>query len=127
MQRHHDDPRLGLTAIGFSPVDRLQAILDRIGWHGRVLSDPDRLLYRRLGIGRAPLWHVYSPGTLRVYARALAGGHHLRRPDEDTRQLGANAVMVDGSVVTVWRPRSPDDRPAADQVLGAASAALGHG
>lgn len=125
MQRCHDDPHIGLTAVGFSPVDRLQAILDRIGWRGTVLSDPDRLLYRRLGIGRAPLWHVYSPGTLRIYARALAGGHRLPRPEEDTRQLGADAVMVDGCVVNVWRPSSPDDRPAADQVLAAARAALG--
>jgi hypothetical protein len=38
---------------------------------------------------------------------------------EDTRQLGADAIMIDGVVRRLWRPRSPDDRPAAAQVIAA--------
>jgi len=38
------------------------------------------VLYRRLGIGRAPLRRVYSPGTLATYATAVARGERPARP-----------------------------------------------
>ena len=125
MQVHegHDDERIGLVAIGFSPIDRLDAIARHLGWAGLVLSDPTRRLYRRLGIGRAPWWRVYSPGTVAVYGRAIAARQHLSRPEEDTRQLGGDAIMVNGTITTLWRPRSPDDRPPAMQALAAAGVA----
>jgi hypothetical protein len=95
-----------------------------LGWPGRILTDQDRVLYRRLGVGRAPLWRIYSPATLATYAAVLACGHRLARPVEDTRQLGADAIMIDGVVRRLWRPRSPDDRPAAAEVIAATSAWL---
>lgn len=111
-------------AVGFSPADRLSAIARHLGWQGTVLADRKRLLYHRLGVERAPWWRVYSPGTLAVYARARRAGQPLPRPVEDTRQLGADAIMVDSVVTTLWRPHSPDDRPPAADVLHAAIAAV---
>ena len=122
MHQQHDDPRVRLVLIGFGDARRLSAVARKLGWPGLVLSDRPRSLYRRLGIGRAPLWRVYNPGTLLVYARGLRAGQPLpRRLDEDTRQLGGDAVLVDGSVVRLWRPASPDDRPPAGEVLREAS------
>jgi hypothetical protein len=119
------DARLGLILVGFSPARPLAAIARHLGWPGLILSDPGRVLYRRLGIGRAPLWQVYSPGTLATYAAALARGHRLARPAEDTRQLGADAIAVHGAVRRLWRPRTPDDRPPAAEVIAAGQAWLG--
>lgn len=124
VQEQHDDPRVQLVLVGFSPADRLAAIARHLGWQGSVLGDPDRVLYRRFGIGRAPWWRVYTPGTLAMYARALLAGRRLSRSAEDTRQLGGDAILVDGTAVTLWRPRSPDDRPAVADVMSAAQAAL---
>ncbi|MDE3202630.1 MAG: hypothetical protein KGQ66_00215 [Acidobacteriota bacterium] len=124
MQKLHDDPRIGLVAVGFSPADRLSAIARHHGWRGEVLSDPERRLYRRLGVGRARWWRVYNPGTLAVYARAVIGRRRLHRAEEDTRQLGADAVMVQATVRTLWRPASPDDRPPAAEVMAAAAEAV---
>jgi hypothetical protein len=118
------DARLGLILVGFSPARPLAAIARHLGWPGLVLSDPGRVLYRRLGIGRAPLQQVYSPGTLATYAVALARGHRLARPVEDTRQLGADAILVHGVVRRLWRPRTPDDRPTAAEVIAAGQAWL---
>lgn len=112
-----------MVAVGFSPADRLAAIARHLGWTGLVLSDPGRVLYRRLGFKRAPLWRVYSLGTLAFYRRALRAGKRLSRPEEDTRQLGGDAVMVDGVIVALWPSRTPDDRPPAAEVLDAAGAA----
>jgi len=50
----------------------------------------------------------------------LLRGHRLRRPAEDTRQLGAEAIMIDGVVRLLWRPRTSKDRLAAGEVIAAA-------
>ncbi|MGI9007808.1 MAG: AhpC/TSA family protein [Streptosporangiaceae bacterium] len=120
MHRARDDHRAGLVLVGFSPPERLAALARHLGWPGPVLADTSRVLYRRLGAGRAPLWRVYSPGTLATYAAAAARGHRPARPVEDTRQLGADAIMVNGVVRQLWLPRTPNDRPPAAQVMAAA-------
>lgn len=117
MQKGHRDPRVGLVLVGFSPADRLAPIAGKLGWTGLVLGDQDRALYRRLGLGRARWWRVYNPGTLAVYGRVLLRGRAPSRPREDTRQLGGDAVLAGGFVVALWRPRSPDGRPPAGEVL----------
>jgi hypothetical protein len=117
VQQEHDNQRIDLVLVGFSPADRLAAIARHLGWPGRVLSDPDRRLYSRLGIGRAAWWQVYSPGTLATYAAAIARRQPLSRPVEDTRQLGADAIAVGPTVRVLWQPRTPDDRPEAREVL----------
>ncbi len=124
MHQARDDPRIGLILVGFSPPQRLAALARHLGWPGRVLADQPRALYVRLGVGRAPLWRVYSPATLATYAAAAARGHRLARPAEDTRQLGADAIMADGIIRLLWRPRTPNDRPPAAQVTAAAQAWL---
>jgi hypothetical protein len=111
--------RPGLILVGFSPPRPLAAIARRLRWPGLILADTDRVLYQALRIGRAPLWRVYSPGTLTTYAAARLRGERLRRPVEDIRQLGADAIMIDGTVRLLWRPRTPNDRPAAGEVIAA--------
>jgi hypothetical protein len=124
VQQVGNNPWVGLVAVGFSPADRLSAIARRIGWEGAVLSDPGRQLYSRLGIGRARWWRIYTPGTLALYARALIKKEQISRPEEDTRQLGGDAVMVAGRVTTLWRPASPNGRPDPAEVIAAADAAV---
>lgn len=114
----------GLILVGFSPPQPLAATARHLGWPGLVLADPRRALYRHLGAGRAPLRRVYSPSTLATYAAALAHGHRLTRPVEDTRQLGADAILVHGVVRRLWRPATPGDRPPATEVITAAQAWL---
>lgn len=116
-QQQHDDGRVRLVLVGFSPVRPLAAIARSLGWQGHVLSDPDRELYAALKLGRAPIWRVYTPRTLLIYARAARSGTRPRRVREDARQLGGDAVLLDGRVRVLWQPRTPDDRPAAQDVL----------
>lgn len=122
MHEQHDNPAVGLVLLGFSPPDRFAALARHLRWPGLVLADPDRRVYQALGIGRAPLWRVYSPGTLLVYARAGVQGRRPPAPAEDIRQLGGDVIVVNGRVVHLWRPRSPNDRPSAGAVLAAAEA-----
>lgn len=93
-----------------------------------VLADPDLALYRALGIGRGSVRDVWSPGTLATYARLVGSGHRLRRPTEDTRQLGADAVIDrSGRLVRTWRPSSPDARPPISALIAAVTAGDGPG
>lgn len=105
---------------GFSPPDALATLARHLGLDGTVLSDPDRMLYQRLGLHHIPVWHVYSSGTLARYAAAVPAGTRLQRPVEDTRQLGADALVVAGVARRLWRPATPDDRVAPRLVAKAA-------
>lgn len=77
-----------------------------------VLTDVDRVLYDMLGAGRTSLAKVWNPGTLAMYGRLVVRGRRLRLPRDDTRQLGADALLdADGRLRRVWLPASPDARP----------------
>lgn len=110
MQEQFRESSVPVVAVGFSPPAALRALADTLEWEGPFLSDERRLLYQRLGLARAGLLRIYSAGTLLRYARAAAGGRRLSRPVEDTRQLGADAVVLDGAVRVLWQPSTPDDR-----------------
>ena len=98
-------------------VSRLSAYRDHLGVDFPFVSDPDRELYHELGAGRGTIRDVWSLGTLRMYARLLYQGMRLHRPIEDTRQLGADAVIdSDGRLVQVWRPDGPDHRPSVAEI-----------
>jgi len=109
-----------LVVVGFSPGPAMAALADHLELAATVLTDPERRLYRLLGLPRAPVWQVYSPGTLARYAGFLRQGRRLRRAVEDTRQLGGDALVVDGRVVRLWRPSTPDDRADAARIAAAA-------
>ncbi|MGH3875013.1 MAG: AhpC/TSA family protein [Pseudonocardiaceae bacterium] len=120
VREHAAGHPIGLVAVGFSPAPALAALADHVGWPGAFLVDADRRLYGLLGMRRARLWQVYSPGTLARYAIAAARGQHLPRPVEDIRQLGGDALLDDGVVVHRWLPRTPDDRVRPARLLRAA-------
>ncbi|CAN5529698.1 hypothetical protein BH23ACT3_BH23ACT3_06860 [soil metagenome] len=65
-----------------------------------------------LGAERGSLWRVSSPGTIMMYARLIRRGRTLTRSTDDTRQLGADAVVGrDGRLARVWLPDGPVHRP----------------
>ncbi len=112
---------IGLIACGFSPPEALAALAGHLSWPGLFLADEGRRLYGFLGMRRAQLWQVYSPGTLARYALAAARGQHLPRPVEDIRQMGGDALLCDGTVIRRWLPRTPDDRVRPTHLLRAAA------
>jgi len=119
---------LGATAlaVGFSPPEALATLAEHLSWPWPFLSDTDRDLYHRLGFERAPRRAVYNPGTLNLYRKAAARGVALKRPVEDVRQLGGDAIVQNGRVMRVFRPASPDDRASVSELI-AAVAAVGGG
>lgn len=110
MQQLAGDRGIKVVAVGFSPPQALAELADHLGWTGLFLADEQRELYHRLELGRAPLWRVYSVGTMARYAVAAGRGVRMPRSVEDTRQMGGDALLQDGVAVRRWLPCTPDDR-----------------
>ena len=82
--RERRGPRAHAQLIGgevtlLAPDDHAEA-LAVMRAHGREPMSFSHGDFGRLGVGRAPLWRVYSPVTLGGYAAAAARGHRLARP-----------------------------------------------
>ena len=85
-----------------------------------VLRDEHRAAYRAYGLDRAALRAIYRPATLAKYIRLVRAGRKVRRPTEDTRQLGGDFVVgPDGRLRFAYRPVAPDDRPPASAIVAA--------
>lgn len=121
VSRHRDQlAPADVVVVAFTPWTELEAYRQHLGIDLVLVADPDRSLYRRFGVGRGRWWRVYGIGTLRLYATLLRQGRRLRRPVEDTLQLGADVVLdADGEVAWIRRPRSPDERPPVADLIAA--------
>ncbi len=109
-----------VVVVTFTAQERLAAYREHLKLPFDVVTDPDRRLYRLLGAERGSSRRVWSPGTLRMYAQLLRRGRRLRRPTEDIRQLGADAVVdASGTLVYLSLPVSPDARPPVQELIDA--------
>lgn len=109
-----------VVVVTFAEPARLAAYRDHLAVPFPLLADPDRTLYRLLGVERGSRRQVWSPGTLRLYGRLLRRGRRLRRPTEDVRQLGADAVVGRTGVLRYLAlPPAPDRRPPVDELIAA--------
>jgi len=87
-----------------------------------VLIDPDRVAYSAFGLERASLLRVWGGRALWKYVQLLAQGRwrDLRRPVEDTRQLGGDFIVdPDGVLVYGFWGAGPADRPSVDELIAA--------
>lgn len=93
-----------------------------------ILVSPDRAAYRAFGLGRGSIARVWGPKAARRYLEILradgrAGLRNLRRPTEDTLQLGGDFVVdATGKLVYGFWGDGPDDRPPVDDLIAAAYA-----
>ena len=85
-----------------------------------VLTDPRRETYRAYGLGRGSVRRVWGMRATKRYIEILreAGLGALRRPTEDTLQLGGDFVIgSDGILAWGFWGAGPDDRPSVDDLV----------
>jgi peroxiredoxin len=82
-----------IAVVTFADVSRLADYRRHLDLPFRVLTDPDREVYRAFGLRRGRWWTVYGWSTWRRYAELMGRGRRLRRPTEDTLQLGGDFVV----------------------------------
>lgn len=115
-----------VVLVTFAGPRVLRGYRGRLGLPYPVVTDESRAVYRAYGLGRGPWWRVWGPATWRAYARLVRRGGRVRRPTEDTLQLGGDFVVgPDGRLAYAYRSRGPDDRPPVDVVVEAVRRAGG--
>lgn len=117
-----------VVLVVFTDADRARTYADehRLGYP--VLRDPDRAAYRAFGLRRGVARTVWGWKALRRYIEIIRadGLGGLRRPTEDTLQLGGDFVIgPDGTLAWGYWSIGPADRPSVGALIGAATAAAG--
>lgn len=114
---------VAVAVITFAPVDDLAAHRRHLEVPFALLADPERVVYRRFGLERGAIHKIWRPATLALYARLIRQGRKLRRPNQDTRQLGGDFVIdADGRLAWACRPDAPDARPDVSEIIAAVDA-----
>jgi peroxiredoxin len=75
------------------------------------LADPDRILYRALGLERGSFLQLLGPRVLWRAAAAALQGHRPGRTDGDAWQMPGVFLVHDGRIVEAFRHRDVADKP----------------
>lgn len=113
-----------VVLVTFTRPEKLDGYLVTNDLPFTVLIDRDRASYVAFGLERASLRRVWGARAARRYLQLFAQGkwRDLRRPTEDTRQLGGDFVVgPDGTLVYGFWGEGPDDRPSVDELIAAIS------
>lgn len=97
----------------------LHRFSEELGIDATLLADPTWSAYRAYGLRRGSWRDVWlSLPTWLAYARLVARGRRLRRPQQDVYTLGGD-ILVDreGRIAWAHRSRHPADRPPVSEVL----------
>jgi hypothetical protein len=108
------------TGAGFQAAQ-----LMRDGLPFPALCDPDKNLYRALGIDRIR-WHQWvRPGTWRRYVAALGGQRQGRLTGDILQAPGVVILDASGTVRYLHRGRTLADYPSLAEILDAVRTATG--
>ena len=110
-----------VVVVSFAAPASLAAYRDRFGFEGaELLSDERREAYAAFGFLRGSAARVWlSPKVWLRYARLLAAGRKLEKPEEDTLQLGGDVLVDGGRVTWVFRSAGPEERPSLAELRAA--------
>jgi hypothetical protein len=108
--------------ITFAPPSLLAAFEREMGLDIPLYGDPDRAVYAAFGFERASIARAWlDPRVWTAYAKLLARGRRFVRVEQDTLQLGGDALVdAGGRLSWLYRSRGPEDRPTVDELIAAA-------
>ena len=109
-----------VVLITFSDPEKLATYRNRNELPFPILMDRDRVAYRAFGLARGSIARVWGWRAGRRYLEILRanGLSGLRRPEEDTLQLGGDFVVgPDGVLEYGFWGDGPDDRPSVDDLI----------
>ncbi len=115
-----------VVLITFTTTDLAQRYEQRVGLPFPILLDDDRGTYTAYGLGRGTVRRVWGWRAARRYWDILRrdGLSELRKPSEDTLQLGGDFVIApDGTLAYGFWGEGPDDRPSVDTLIDAVARA----
>lgn len=84
-----------------------------------LLLDPDRNLYRALGLDRIPCHRFLRPATWRRYVQASRGARQGRLTGDLRQAPGVAGIDTEGRVQYLHRGATLADYPSLEEVLAA--------
>jgi hypothetical protein len=111
-----------VVVVTFTKPEHLDGYLAMNDLPFAVLIDSDRAGYHAFGLGRGSLLRVWGTRAAWRYLQLCFQGkwRNLRRPTEDTRQLGGDFIVdAEGVLVYGFWGKGPDDRPGIDELIAA--------
>ncbi len=114
-----------VVLVTFTSTPELGRYVRWTGIEMVTLIDPDRSTYRAYGLRSAGFWQIWGLTNLKRSVQILAGRKltAIRRPTEDTRQLGGDFVIDRSGTLTWGRwAEGPDERPTVQALVDAVRA-----
>lgn len=109
-----------VVVVTFTKPRNLKGYRRRFADPFTVVTDQELALYRAMGFGRGKVARVWGWRMIRAYIPLLRDGYELEKTNEDTLQLGGNAIVAaDGTLAWRYAGAGPDDRPSVDELVAA--------
>ncbi|MFT7599101.1 MAG: hypothetical protein ACI8TP_002026 [Acidimicrobiales bacterium] len=117
-QAELDAHDITVVVITFTKPRNLATYRRRFTEPFTVVTDQDLLLYQALGFGRGSPLRVWGWRAARKYIELMRKGARPEKSNEDTLQLGGNALLdANGRLSWVYSGAGPDDRPSIDEIV----------
>lgn len=115
--------RIAVVVVTFDQEAMARHYVESTQLSWPLLLDAEKELYRAYGFEKADLWAIYGPASIWHYLKLLAGGHKLKRPGKDLRQLGGDVIIDPAGMVRYhFASESPHDRPTVENLLNVVDA-----
>ena len=107
-----EDRGVLLVLVHMSEDEEAVRYLDSTGMADlQRISDPQRRIYRTLGLERGGPWQLFGPVVWWRGSLALIKGYGIGRLDGDGFQMPGTFLLYRGKLVKAFRHRSAADRP----------------
>jgi hypothetical protein len=107
-----------VAVISFASPEHVKHFAERSENPFLWLADPNRLSYKRLGLGRRGVTAIAPPRAVWGYIRLILGGRIWHPEQLDLAQMGGDFVFDrNGNLTLRHVSTSSDDRPAAQAVM----------
>ena len=111
-----------IVIVTFTKPEQLNGYLAMNVLPLTILLDPSQVSYDAFGLGRGSLLRVWSARVAWRYVLLSCQGtwRNIRRPIEDTRQLGGDFIVdPEGVLIYGFWSKGPDHRPSVDELIAA--------
>lgn len=110
---------VSVVVVSFAEPAILARYQERHRWPFTILADPQRNAYRAFDLKRLSWFRIFSPATLKLYAKLFRGG---MKPEsygrQDIYQSGGDFLVDrEGRILFAHRSRDPADRPSVEKLL----------
>ncbi len=106
-----------VVGIAFAPPASTALFEQSLNLGVPIFCDPEKAWYTAMGFGRGGWKAFISPTFWRRLFLAIGRGRTIRRPKEDTGQLGGDVVVdAEHRLRWIFRSRYPADRPSLAEI-----------